>query len=298
MSDEKAKGSIIYEVLIVVLAIVLIWSIIYPKIITENEEFNTTACRERMNDILNAELQFQKYNTVYSDSLNEVVEFLKTNTQYSTYVDSIIRAGLDSTVTQLNNFLSLENLILSNLSAPMDTVMRDSLIDIQQNLKMESRRLAGYIEYVHDRMKNLPNTPVEQLKRAFLTVDSKKFTLDMDIVKNLIENEELTEAQKTAEKIIENITSVIAEFNKVLVELDEFQGGKLDSLFYCPTVYKPYHIVSEDTAVIKYIHIFCPIDSQDVQTFQSNFFKSKIGGLNINNHGKVVKGEKSWEAGQ
>ncbi|MFQ5750577.1 MAG: hypothetical protein ACE5HI_01150 [bacterium] len=298
MAEEKAKGSIIYEFLIVVLAAVLVASIIYPKKVTEQEELNTKICRDRMSSIFDAELQYQKYNDVYTDSLFKVIDFLKTDTEYATYIDSVIKGGLDSIITKLNEFVVTEEFILSNIPATLDTVMRDSLDNLQQNVKMEARRLAGFVEFIHDRMKNLPATPIDELKAAFLKVDSKKFTLDMDIVKNLIDNEEIEEAEEAAEEIIVTVNSVINVFQNVLNRLPEYKSGSLDSLYNCPTVHKPYKLVHVDTSTIKYLNIYCPIDSIDVHIIESNFLKSKIGGLKVTNHGKIEKGEKSWERGQ
>ncbi|MFQ5601815.1 MAG: hypothetical protein ACE5HS_00950 [bacterium] len=297
MASEKASGSIIYEFLIVVLAAVLIASIIYPKKVTEQEEFNTEACRARMSSIFDAELQYQKYNDVYTDSLPKVINFLKTNEQYATYVDSVIKGGLDSIVTKLDEFVEKEKVIVAIMPTELDTVMADSINNLQQSIKMEARRLAGFVEYVHDKMKNLPNTPINDLKSAFLVVDSKKFTLDMDIVRNAIENEDLLNAKRAAEDALKKISSVKSMFQVVLDNLSEYKGESLDSLKLCPSIYQPYKLVHVDTSTIKYINIYCPIDSNHIQTIQSNFLKSKIGGLKLKNHGKIEQGEKSWESG-
>ncbi|MFQ6112647.1 MAG: hypothetical protein ACE5NG_01015 [bacterium] len=298
MAEEKAKGSIIYELLIVVLAGVLVASIIYPKKLTEREEENTRVCRERMSDILNAELQYQKYNDVYSDSLPEVIDFLRTSQEYSTYIDSVIKRSIDSVVTKLNEIKGLEETVLANVPAALDTIMIDSLSQMQQEIKMDSRALAGYIEFIHDRMKNLPNSPIRELKTAFLKIDSKQFTLDMDIVRNLIESGDLDGAEKAAIDVLENMESVIDKFNVVLLLLEDIKGEGLDSLYLCPTVHKPHRLVHVDTSIIKYLNVYCPIDSNDIQMTKSDFVKSRIGGLQLVNHGYIEKGEKSWETGQ
>jgi hypothetical protein len=298
MAEEKAKGSIIYELLIVILAAVLVASIIYPKKLKEREEENIKICRDRMTDILNAELQYQKYNDVYSDSLPKVIEFLRTSPEYSAYVDSVIRKGIDSVIVRLNEIKALEEVILADIPAAVDTIMIDSLTNMQLKIKMDSRQLAGFVEFIHDRMKNLPNTPIKTLKDAFLTVDSKQFTLEMDIVRNLIENGDLDGAEQAALDLQEKLDSVIEEFRLVLLQLEDFTGAGLDSLYNCPTVQKPHRLVNVDTTTIKYINIYCPIDSTDIQRVESNFLKSRIGGFRLTNHGYIEKGEKSWETGQ
>lgn len=297
MAKEKGKGSIIYEFLIVVLAALLVGSIVYPKKVAEHELRNSQICKERMSSIFDAELQYIKYNGVYNDTLAQVIDFLRTDQRYATYLDSVIKGNLDSVVTRLNEFKATQEFILAQIPAATDTVMIDSLNNMQQDMKMEARRLAGLVEFIHDRMKNLPNTPVDALKEAFLIVDSKKFVLDMEIVKNSIENGRLEDAEAAAQQVIKTIDSVIADFTTVIDRLPEYKGAALDSLFNCPTVHRPYNIVHVDTSVIKYLNIYCPVDSQDVQAIESSFLKSKIGGLKLMNHGKIEKGEKSWETG-
>ncbi|MFQ5823521.1 MAG: hypothetical protein ACE5JB_05650 [bacterium] len=298
MVEKKAKGSILYELLIVILSAVLIASIIYPKKITDQEELNTQICREKMSDILNAELQYQKYNNVYNDSLPAVIEFLRTSPEYTAYIDSVLKRGIDSVLTRLYEFKALEDTILSNIPTALDTIIIDSLSQMQQKIKMDTRVLASYVEFLHDRMINLPNTPVKDLKAAFVIIDSKQFTLNMDIVRNLIESGDLDGAQQTAEEVIENIESLIDNFKLVLMNLKDYKGEGLNLLFDCPTVNKPYRLVHIDTTTIKYLNIYCPIDSFDIQIVKSNFMKTRIGGLQLVNHGHIENGEKSWETGQ
>ncbi|NIR50772.1 hypothetical protein GWO43_28180 [candidate division KSB1 bacterium] len=297
MAEERPRGSIIYELLIVILAAVLVASIVYPKKLRNQEQKNTQVCRERMGTIFNAELQYLKYKDQYTDTLDKVIDFIRNDTTYSTYIDTLIKEGIDSVVTKLNEFEAIEQQIVANIPQAVDTVMIDSLGKTQQEIKMQSRRLAGLVEFIHDKTKNLPNMPVAQLKEAFLTVDSKKFTLDMDILINAIEDGRLRDAEVAGRQIIKTISSVRDRFLTVLERIPEYKEAGLDSLRNCPTIYEPYKLVHVDTAVIKYLNIYCPIDSSDVQTVESNFLKSTVGGLNIQNHGKIEKGEKSWETG-
>lgn len=296
MASEKAKGSIIYELLIVILAVLLIASIIYPKRLKDQEAQNTQLCRWRMDQILKGELQYQKYMGHYNDTLSVVVNFLKTNEDYSHYVDSVIVGGLDSIMTRLTEFKADEQAILDLIPQAQDSTMIDSVVGLQQRLKSESRQLAGFVEFVHDRMKNIPNTPIDDLTLAFKTIDSKQFTIDMSVVKNSVEHGNLQDAQGGAENVIALIDQVYGELQGVKTRVPDFQSDGLDSLYHCPTVYKPYILVLNDTTAIKYINIYCPIDSTDIENVKHDFLKSKIGGLKLQNHGKIENGEKSWEA--
>jgi len=213
------------------------------------------------------------------------VNFIRTDSSYATYIDSVIASGLDSIMTRLDQFREMEQVILADIPSAADTVMIDSLIGLQVALKRDSRGFAAYVEFVHDRMKNLPNTPIEEMKEVYKIVDSKQFTLDMDIVKNSVESGKLEEAQKAASDVINRINLVKAGFQSVLSHLPEHNGSGLDSLFHCPTVNKEYILVHTDTSVIKYLDIFCPLDSMDVEIVESSFMKSTIGGL-----------DNSWES--
>jgi len=296
MADERPKGSLVYEILIVVLAALLVVSIMYPKRLSDKEEAKTELCRSRMSEIFNAELQYLKYNRIFNDTLSQVVNFLRTDSSYATYIDSVIAGGLDSIMTRLDQFREMEGVILANIPAAWDTVMIDSLIDLQIALKRESRGLAGYVEFIHDRMKNLPNTPIEEMIVVYKIVDSKQFTLDMDIVRNMVESGKLEEAEKAANDVINRINLVKTGFQSVLNRLPEHSGSGLDSLFHCPTVNKEYILVHTDTSVIKYLDIFCPLDRMDIEIVESSFMKSTVGGLDLVNHGKIEKGENSWES--
>ena len=296
MADEKPKGSLIYEILIVLLGVLLVVSIMYPKRLGDKEEVKTELCRFRMSEIFNAELQYLKYNRTFNDTFSLVVNFIRTDSSYATYMDSVIAGGLDSIMTRLDQFREMEEVILADIPSASDTVMIDSLVDLQVALKRESRDLAGYVEFVHDRMKNLPNTPIEEMKEVYKIVDSKQFTLDMDIVRNMVESGKLEDAEKAANDVINRFNLVKAGFQSVLNQLPEHDGSGLDSLFHCPTVHKEYVLVHTDTSVIKYLDIFCPLDSTDIEIVESSFMKSTIGGLDLINHGKIEKGENSWES--
>lgn len=298
MAEQKAKGSIIYELLIVILGVMLVGSILYPKRVTDREKMNTEICRYRMGELEKAGLQFHKYHGTYTDTLSQVFDFIRTSAQYERFVDSLIVSGVDSVITRLNDFKTREETILSNIPLATDSVMIDSLAQMQDDIKFDARSLAGYVEFLHDRMKNLPNMPVDQLRAGFLVVDSKQFTLDMDITKNSIQNGLLREAERAAKAAIRVVNRVGERFERVLARVPDYRGASLDSLARCPTVYEQYELVHVDTSVIKYLNIYCPIDSADIAAVNNDFLKSKIGGLELQNHGKIESGEKSWEADQ
>lgn len=296
MAQEKASGKIIYELLIVILAVVLIGSILYPKKVKDQEVRYTELGRVRMDQVHKAELQYLRYNNTYNDTLERVLDFIKTSPEYAAYVDTMVIAQMDTVIAHLGEFRRTEELILSNIDMATDTTMIDSLGELQLSLKIRSRILAGRVEVIHDLMKNLPNMPVSALTDAFLVVNTKEFTLGMDIVKNSIESGRLEDARTGANGQIQIIDDIIEQFQAVKAMVPGYRSASLDSLYFCPTTHKPYVLVHVDTSAIKYLNVYCPIDSSDIDQVNRDILKSKVAGLKLINHGKIEKGERSWES--
>ncbi len=293
--QQKAKGSIIFELLIVILTAMLVASILYPKKITSDEEKNQEICRNRIEQIQKTALQYQKYKGVYTDTLSQLFDFVRNSEEYAHYVDSLIIGGLDSIITTLVELRERQDSIAAQIPSATDSVMIDSLAQLENDLKFDARQLAGYVEFVHDKMKALPNMPIKQLQEVFITVDSKQFTLDMDIVRNSIESGQLQAAMQASRKVKQVMQSALDRFTKVKNRVPAYKDAGLDSLAICPTTGETLQLVHVDTSAIKYLNVYCPIDSIDVAAVESDFLKSTIGGLSLSNHGKIESGEKSWE---
>jgi hypothetical protein len=296
MAQEKPKGNIFYEILIVILTVVLIASILYPKKLKEGEEQNMQLARYRMDEILKAQLQYQKYNSRYSDTLSKVLNFIKTDTSYAAWIDTVIIARIDSITNTLQSFRDEQEFILKNIPQATDSVMIDSLAQMQFEMKFASRELAGDIEYLHDQMKLLPNMPLDDLVVVFKIVDSKQFTMDMDIVRNSIQAQDSVAAIASSKEMIQIIDDALQMFAEVKRKVPDYKDSSLNELAYCPSTGKEFELVHVDTSVIKYINIYSPIDSSDIELVSNDFLRSKIGGLKLQNHGKIESGEKSWES--
>ena len=138
--------------------------------------------------------------------------------------------------------------------------------------------------------------PLDDLVTVFKIVDSKQFTMDMDIVRNSIQAQDAFAAETGAKDMIATIDEVMMMFDSVKGQVPGYRSASLDSLAFCPSTGKPFQLVHVDTSVIKYINIYSPIDVDDIAMVQKDFLKSKLGGLKLENHGKIESGEKSWEA--
>jgi len=80
MAKASPKGSIVYKLIIVLLAVALIATILFPKSLWKKEAANMKACRERMEHILSAELQYMMAFNTYNDTLSKVIDFIKNDT--------------------------------------------------------------------------------------------------------------------------------------------------------------------------------------------------------------------------
>lgn len=53
-------------------------------------------------------------------------------------------------------------------------------------------------------------------------------------------------------------------------------------------------IRSKAGSTIQYANIYCPLDSVDIARVENDWWKNKIGGLKLVNHGEIYKNERSW----
>ncbi len=109
---DKPKGSIIYEILIVILILVLIGTILYPARVWENEEELQSICRTRMETIHNMELSFYisdpNSGNTYTDSIPKLKEVVFSSPGNIAILDTMI--NWDGLVTDDD----LEQLILQS----------------------------------------------------------------------------------------------------------------------------------------------------------------------------------------
>jgi hypothetical protein len=90
---EKLKGNIFYEILIVILAIVLIWTILYPNKVWENEAELEKVCHTRMETIQNMEFRYIGLNQpyyIYTDSLPLLRDVVMSDPETKSALDSIV----------------------------------------------------------------------------------------------------------------------------------------------------------------------------------------------------------------
>ncbi|NIA29286.1 MAG: hypothetical protein GWP06_05135 [Actinobacteria bacterium] len=78
--EARSRGSIIYKLLIVILAIALVATILFPKSLWNKEARNTQLCRENMEHILYTEYVYLSEKNTFTDTLSKVVDLIKNDT--------------------------------------------------------------------------------------------------------------------------------------------------------------------------------------------------------------------------
>ena len=140
--DLTPKGSIIYKLLILILAVALVLTILYPNRLWEEEKAHTLECHSNMEHILYAELTFLSENNAYCDTLSKVIDFIKddsTGKRIRTFVTS-------DSVLAVNVFNYFKTTGDSFAMAIVDTLReygRQHDLDTTAALVMDSLRLAN-----------------------------------------------------------------------------------------------------------------------------------------------------------
>ncbi len=116
--DASPKGSIIYKILIVVLAAAVIASILYPDSLWKKEEQLTKLCRQNMEHILYAEYVYLAETDSFNNKITEVVDFIKSDTtgrmlRSYTKSDSILSVSI---VDYMKNLDDLSKSIVDTLA--------------------------------------------------------------------------------------------------------------------------------------------------------------------------------------
>jgi hypothetical protein len=295
MAKAKAKGSIILKILIVILAIALIATILYPKRIWETEERNLENCRAHMDRIFKAEMIFLKYHNNYTDTLNQLISFFKNDTTKESIRDYFVAdTALAETMT---NFLtqsdSIADLVVRNLLA--DTLMYAIIeaINYDSNLahvilnRLEATPLAETIKTKRSTGNN-DVAILKEINKEFAGIKIYEPIKDDDSLKLIFD-------RMMPEISIGSLVDTLYTLNDNWAQkIDSVVFYTLDDLRYCPTINREYLITVIDTSVIKYVNIECPIDSFDIEATKTNFVEYHLGHRRIENHGKIETGEKSW----
>ncbi len=152
MAKQKAKGSLIYEILIVILIIVLVATLLYPKSIWEEIDKEATLCHDQLSRIFDSELLFMNFseNFNFDSSLVNVIEYIKN--------DSIW--GLDSLRTTLRDSLHVKLLVdnFRNYQEITTIIAVDSAVNMVANKtdSLVSARVDSIVGFMLDNLLTCP----------------------------------------------------------------------------------------------------------------------------------------------
>lgn len=292
--DRYGQGSVLYKMLIAVLAAALVVAIVYPKKIWEDEAAHQALCRERMADLYNAELQYRNFNHRFTASSAAAVKFIQSDQRYLNRLDSLVIQPLREVQKTLDSLQQIQafadTLIGTQIAATVDPAIIDSIDRLEDRVIEGSRRARQVLEAVRECMAAMPNMPVAAFERGVNIITRKDYFFKMEVVRRMLTavgNPSL--ARASSKEALENFARMDVCWRETLDKLSA-SSAVLDSLRWCPTVRDSFKIALVDDSV----SIACPIDSTHVRRAQADFFKSRLGALKISNHGRIDRGEKSW----
>jgi len=101
MAKKRAKGSIIYEILIVILAAVLVATLLYPKTVWKDIDHAAMLCEDQMSRIADAEVLYINFHDSHNfdSSLVNVIEYISNDSIFG--LDSIRATLRDSFYVKL-----------------------------------------------------------------------------------------------------------------------------------------------------------------------------------------------------
>jgi len=254
MSDEtkkknkslKPKGSIVYELLAVLLIVALYFTLSYPAKLWKQEQKNTEECRRNMYHIYYAEVTYLNDSLVYADSLSKVVNHILD----------------DTTRKNLRLFTSLDSTL------GRDIVDYFEKSDYQMTINIDSSFGEGPDSIITKKVEIQVPALIDSMSSY-----AKRWDID------------------TTEAFILDSLRTVPEFSQ---KIDSFALATLKHMNTCPTTGEKYEIKALNDTTPKIVNIYCPIDSQDIKEVEEDFKRSFLGGLEIENHGGLEAGKKTW----
>ncbi|MBN2008651.1 hypothetical protein JW960_04805 [candidate division KSB1 bacterium] len=295
MATDKAKGSILLEISIVVLAAALIATILYPKMVWQEAEKDTQTCRANMDRILKAELVYMTYHNTYEDTLDKAFSFIENDTTgeiIMSYVntDTVLAKQLLASLT--SKYKDADDIIQNHLADTLlFTVLETTKYD--SNLAKVILRRYDAIPPMADSLqllRGLDSSSVWMFKKL-----SEEFS-GLQLITPLREDDSLKLVMQRYDPEIP-VGALVDTLYKNPVwaaSVDSAVNATLASIHNCPTTGETYKISVDDTTVIKKISIYCPLDSTDIEAAKKDFIKYHLGHLRLHNHGAIVEGEKNW----
>ena len=124
MAAKGSKGSILLEILIILMALLLIAVIIIPNKIWEEEKIITSSCQQNMNALYEAERFYYQRNSTYTDSLGKLLTFIQADSglnkrQMLVSLSQSLTQILDNILT-ITSFQSISKISLASFEITGD----------------------------------------------------------------------------------------------------------------------------------------------------------------------------------
>jgi len=298
MADAKARGSILYQLLIVVLIAGLVGTILYPKKLWKEEERNTDLCRQRMDHMLRAELLYISTHNTYTDSASKLVDFIlgdtsKTRLHELKNLDSVL--AVDA-INAIRDRAPKGELVAALEAARQELSGDRQLVDFLALERLQQRYSKLPVDVILGNWKVIPDSALVDTLRVPVTV-SQTIAVGAPLVSNRdIVNvlwfvaTELLDLEHPQRWVL----GVLEHNPRLLAIADSVAEATLATFATCPTSQQPLKLTVDDTSVVKSVTISCPIDSVFIEQGKKDFWRYHIGGLRIQNHGRIEGGERSW----
>jgi hypothetical protein len=212
MAVKGFKGSIILEILIILMALLLVAVIIVPNQIWETEDRITSECRHNMNSLYEAERFYYQKNNVYTDSLSKVLNFIQAD------------SGLNrrqTLVSLTNSFTKVLNNILLIPSIENISIISQGASEITQDLKGNERYFRKY-EDIDSSSKQI----VRELSRLDSSANLPNFSrtkLFVDSLRDLKESVSDHSLQVAILRAINSVDSLTLYYPKIeKITFEEF----------------------------------------------------------------------------
>lgn len=133
---QKARGNFLLELLAVILAVALIFTLTYPAQLWKQEEQNQQECRENLQHIYYAEVTYLDSTLAYNDTLQKVIDFILSDT-----TEKLLRryTSLDSVLG--SNIIDMFEAEDTLVTITVDSVFGegpDSVLTFTQNIQVNA----------------------------------------------------------------------------------------------------------------------------------------------------------------
>ncbi len=212
MAERTSKGSIILEIVIVLLALLLVAVILVPNQIWKQENRITEKCRDNMNALYEAEMFYYQGNDTFTDTLSQLL----------TYVEN------DSGLTHRQGLVSLTRSLIRVIDNILEIQTLQQINDISQAAFEITGDLVGNERYFRRHEGLLEESRV--INRKILSLDSSMVIPNFSKTKNYIDS-------------LQNLRNRMSDY--------PLQNSVLNSMTYVDSI-KLYYSHIEMSAVNEY----------------------------------------------